>query len=211
MSEIITTGPNATHMIDSKGRAVPLAQVPDSDKLIDQTVRTIVDYADALAAQVARFKGHTFDDVNLTVELLGEKYGVKRGGEKGNVTLTSFDGCKKVEVQVADNIVFGPELQIAKALVDEYIAEFSDGIPPEIEVLLNHAFQVNKAGVVNREALYSLRRLSIAHPTWKRAMEAIADSMRVVGSKEYIRVSRRPTPKSGWKMILVSLSASAAE
>ncbi|MDO5631111.1 MAG: DUF3164 family protein [Paracoccus sp. (in: a-proteobacteria)] len=207
MDQIITSGTDRTHMTDSKGRAVPVEMVSEVDQLIDQTVAKIAEFAEELSAQVARFKGHTYDDVNTTLELMAEKYGVKRGGQKGNVTLTSFDGCTKVEVQVADNIVFGPELQIAKQLVDEYIAEFSDGLPPEIEMLMNHGFQVNKVGTVNREALYSLRRLPIKHPIWDRAMEAIGDSMRVVGSKEYVRISRRENPRAGWKMIPISLSA----
>lgn len=204
---IITSGEDRTHMTNSKGHDVPIAMVSDSDKLIDDVVTKIAEFADELSARISRFKGHTYDDVNATVELLAEKYGVKRGGAKGNIILTSYDGCTRVEVQVADNIVFGPELQVAKQLVDEYIAEFSDGVSPEIEVLLNHAFQVNKAGAVNREALYSLRRLPIDHPVWNNAMKAIGDSMRIVGSKEYIRVSRREDPRAGWKMIPVSLSA----
>lgn len=207
MKTIITSGPDRTHMTDSKGRDVPVEMVSDADKLIDDVVTKIVDFADELSARISRFKGHTYDDVNTTIELLAEKYGVRRGGAKGNITLTSFDGLTKVEVKVSDNIVFGPELQIAKQLVDEYIAEFSDGLSPELEVLLNHAFQVNKAGAVNREALYSLRRLPIDHPVWNRAMQAIGDSMRIVGSKEYVLVSRRPNPRSGFKAIPISLSA----
>ncbi len=207
LNALVTSGPDRTHMINGKGHAVPIAMVSEVDQLIDQTVQKIAEYADDLAAQVARFKGHTHDDVAATVDLLAEKYSVTRGGAKGNTTLTSFDGCTKVEIKVADNITFGPELQIAKQLVDEYISEFSDGLAPELEVLLNHAFQVDKAGAVNREALYALRRLPITHPVWDRAMQALTDSMRVVGSKEYVLISRRPHARAGWKSIPISLAA----
>jgi Protein of unknown function (DUF3164) len=110
--EITITGENPTHMLDSKGRAVPVAFVKDADKLITQTVGKIHDFAVDLSETVGRFKGHTFDDVYTTVALLAESYGVKRGGDKGNITLTSFDGLKRVSIKVAQQLAFGPQLQI---------------------------------------------------------------------------------------------------
>lgn len=204
---IVTDGENATHMIDSQGRAVPVERVRAWEKLMDQTVRVIVGHGRELSAQVARFKGHTFDDIVACQELLAENYNVKRGGARGNVTLTSFDGLMRVHVKHADNIVFGPELQVAKHLVDEYIAEFSDGLPSEIEVLLTHAFQTDKEGVVNRAALYSLRRLDMGdHPKWRAAMEAIADSMRVIGARTYIVIETRETLDAPWRAIPINLA-----
>mgnify|MGYP001156550081 CR=1 FL=1 len=50
------------YMADSKGRHVPVELVKPADRLIDQTVRTVMGYADDLSAQIARFKGHCFDD-----------------------------------------------------------------------------------------------------------------------------------------------------
>ncbi|MFP4004891.1 MAG: DUF3164 family protein [Alphaproteobacteria bacterium] len=195
------------YMMDSKGRMVPEHLVKQSDLLMDQTVRKMLEFAEDLNKQIARFKGHCFDDIYTATDLLAESYGVKRGGAKGNVTLITFDGCAKVEVKVQDHIDFGPELQAAKQLVDECIGDWSEGSREEIRALVNHAFDVEKTGRVNREALFRLRRLDIDDPRWKKAVEAINDSIRVIGSKAYIRFATRPTPRDRWRYVPIDLAA----
>ncbi len=201
------TTPNPDYMTDPKGHLVPINLVSDADKLEDQTVNDIVKFATDLSGQIARFKGHTFDDVNTAAELMGEQYGVRKGGQKGNMTFTSYDGCRKVQVQVADNITFGPQLQIAKGLIDECIEEWSEKSNDEIKALVNHAFDVGKEGQVNRTALFSLRRMNIKHPKWKQAMQAITDSIRIVGTKSYVRIYERKDAQASWEMIALNIAA----
>jgi hypothetical protein len=197
----------AGYMRDGKGRLVPEKAVSDADKLIDQTVRKIIGFARVLEAQIARFKGHCFDDVAALQYLLDEQYGAKRGGEKGNVTLVSFDGLYKVAVQIADNLTFGPELQSAKLKVDECIGRWAAGAKDEIRALVNHAFAVDQQGKINRAALFQLRRLKIEDEDWKLAMQALTDSIRVIGSKEYIRFYYRTGIEKPWMPVLIDLAA----
>lgn len=194
-------------MTNAKGHRVPINLVSEADKLEDQTVNDIVKYAVELSEQIKRFKGHTFDDVNTTIELMGEQYGVTKGGQKGNVTLTSFDGCRKVQVQVADNIELGPQLQIAKGLIDECLEEWSDGSRDEIKLIVEMAFDVGKEGKVNKQALFMLRRAKIDHPKWQQAMKAIADSIRTIGTKSYVRIYQRATPMAAWHMVQLNIAA----
>jgi hypothetical protein len=194
------------YMRDAGGRLVPLPAVKPEHLLEDQTVRKIVAYADELSAQIARFRGHCFDDVTTFVDLLAEKYGGRRGGAKGNTTLTSYDGCLRVVVQVQDQLSFGPELQVAKGLVDECITAWAEGARTEIRALVEHAFQVDREGRINRAALFQLRRLEIDDPTWKAAMAAIGDAIRVIGSREYVRFHRRPHPKARWEAISIDVA-----
>jgi hypothetical protein len=194
------------YMRDAGGRLVPLAVVRPEHMLEDQTVRKIVTYADELSAQIARFRGHCFDDVTTFVDLLAEQYGGRRGGAKGNTTLTSYDGCLKVVVQVQDQLSFGPELQVAKGLVDECITAWAEGARTEIRALVEHAFNVDREGRINRAALFQLRRLEIDDPTWKAAMTAIGDAIRVIGSREYVRFYRRANPKARWEAISIDVA-----
>jgi hypothetical protein len=196
-----------SYMTDSSSRMVPVEVVKPEHALEDQVVRKIIAFAEDLSAQVSRFRAHTVDDVTAFQELLAEKYGGKRGGKKGNVTLTSYDGCQKVVVQVQDVMTFGPELQVAKAKVDECIVAWSEGASDEIRALVEHAFQVDKEGRINRAALLQLRRLDIADPTWQAAMTALADAMRIIGSREYVRFYKRGDPKARWQAITVDLAA----
>jgi hypothetical protein len=194
-------------MRDAKARLVPLEMVKPVDLLVDQTVRKMMAYADELSAVVARFKGHSFDDVGALEALISEKYEAKLGGAKGNITITTVDGCMRVQVQVQDQIEFGPELQAAKALVDECISEWSEGARSEIRALVLDAFQVDKAGLINRGKLFQLRRINIRDDAWLRAMEALSDSIRVIGSKTYMRFYRRENPQAAWKAVTIDMAA----
>jgi hypothetical protein len=210
MSGETMSASDAGYMINAKGHQVPLNLVKPSDRQIDETVREIHGYANDLMNQIARFRSHTYDDLGALMELLADQYGVQMRGMKeggrGNVSFKSYDRLIKVEISVQDYVEYGPELQIAKKLVDQYIHEVSEGVPDEVKALLNHAFEVDKLGKVNREALYTLRRLDIDHPTWKRAMEAVKDSQRVESTREFVRISTRPNTQVGFKSMQINLA-----
>lgn len=192
---------------DAKGRLVPESQIRPQDLLEDQTVEKILGYAEELSAQIARFGAHTLEDVDSYLAILREQYGASKGGRKGNITLTSYDGTRKVSIQVADRIAWGPELQIARDLVDECVGEWAEGARSEIRTLVQHAFQPDKQGEVSREAVLALRRIEIDDPRWKKAIAAIGDAIRVVGSKTYVRFYRRARPDARWEAVPIDLAS----
>ncbi|WP_341990337.1 DUF3164 family protein [Azorhizobium sp. AG788] len=198
-----------SYMTDAKGNLVPLALVKPVDVLMDETVRKIIGYARELSARIARFKGHTYDDICSLQALIAQDYGAKLGGSKGNITLTTYDGTERVQVQVADLIEFGPELQAAKKLVDACLSEWSEGSRDEIQAIVARAFQVEKEGTVNRAELFMLLRVEIADARWQRAMDAIRDSIRVIGSKTYFRFYEREDADGTlgeWQAISIDLA-----
>lgn len=195
------------YMTGPKGELVPVEAVKPADKLMHETVMKILGYAQPLAEQIARFKQHTFEDVDSFVALLDQEYGARAGGRKGNITLTSFDGLVKVQVQVADHISFGPELQTAKSLVDECLKDWTSEARTEIRAIVNRAFNVDKEGKVNRAELLGLLRLDIEDGRWGRAMDAIRDSMRVIGSKRYVRFYRRDHAQAQWRAVPIDIAA----
>lgn len=195
------------YMRDSRGALVPERLVKPTDMLIDQTVRRIMAFAEELSAQISRFKAHTFDDVGALQELLAQQYGAGVGGRKGNITLTTYDATMKVQVQIQDHVTFGPEMQVAKSLVDDCIAGWADGVRAELRALVEHAFQVDKEGQINRGALYQLRRVDIDDDRWRSAMAALTDSMRIVGTSTYVRFYRRSTPQGAWRPVTIDLAS----
>lgn len=195
-----------TYMPDAKGNLVPVELVAPAAQLEDETVRKIIGYAMALSEQVARFKGHTFEDLGAFEALLEQEYGVTKGGAKGNKTFMSHDGLFKVTVQVADHIDFGPQLQIAKGLVDECLNEWAADSGPEIRAIVTSAFNTDKAGQINRTEIFKLLRLEIGDARWKEAMRAIRDAMRIVGSKTYVRCYQRPTRDAAWQAVTIDLA-----
>lgn len=194
------------YLHDAKGNLVPIETVRASDLLMDEMVRKVTGFARDLSAQIGRFKAHTFADVNGLQALIAQEYGVSVGGKKGNITLTTFDGLEKVQVQVADLIEFGPELQAAKQLIDECLVDWSADSGVELRALVNRVFNVEKEGQINRAELFMLLRVEIDDGRWKRAMEAIKDSIRVIGSQTYVRFYERSAPDAPWNPISIDLA-----
>lgn len=195
------------HMRDSRGSLVPMTAIKPVDLLMDEAVRSMLGRAQAQSAAIATFKVDTFAQVRAFMALLAQHHGTKLGGTKGNVTLTSFDGMFKVQVQVADQIEFGPELQVAKGLIDECLTEWASGSGAELRAIVNRAFSVEKEGQINRHELLRLMQVNITDPRWVSAMEAIRGSMRVIGSREYIRFYRRDRIDGPWQAVTLDLAS----
>lgn len=194
------------YMADAKGALVPVDLIRAEDLLEDETVRKIVGYAQALSDQISRFKAHTFDDLGSFEAILAQEYGSSKGGAKGNKTLMSHDGLMKVQVAVADRIDFGPQLQIAKDLIDECLNEWAAEARDEIRTIVTRAFNTDKEGQINRSEIFMLLRLDITDPRWRRAMDAIRSAMRVVGSKTYVRCYQRSSVEAVWEPITIDLA-----
>lgn len=205
---VITLG-NNKYMRDARGALIPLEQVKPADKLEDETVRKVMKFARELSDQIARFKGHTFEDLNAFQSLLEQEYGTaaKRGGAKGNVTFQSYDGTLKVQVQIADQLSFGPQLQQAKTLIDECLVEWGAESRAEIRALVNRIFSVEREGQINRAGLFQLLRLEITDERWLRAMEAMRDAIRVTGTKAYLRFYERDSSDAAWSSVTIDLAA----
>ncbi len=192
---------------DGEGRLIPENMVKPIDKARDDLVRELVGKAKAASAVLADFKAKAFGDIGAFVEMSGEQYGVKLGGVKGNVTLLSFDGRYKIVRQIQEHLVFDERLQAAKQLIDECIQAWTESSSDEIKALINDAFQVNKEGNINTARVLGLKRLNINDEKWLRAMQAIADSVQVAGSKPYIRIYERVGDTNQYQPISLDVAA----
>lgn len=192
---------------NAKGNLVPDSKVKPIDKLRDQLVKDLCSKAEVRSAEMSKFKLTTLGDVHAFIEASVEQYGVKAGGKKGNVTLTSFDGKLKVVLQMQDRITFGEQLQAAKVLIDQCVTRWSAGSNDNIKVLITDAFQVDKEGLINTGRVLGLLRLDIQDDDWKKAMQAIADSRQVADTKPYIRFYKRAETSAEWKSINMDLAA----
>jgi hypothetical protein len=193
-------------MEDAKGSFVPIELVKDIDKLRDQLVREIAAEAEALSQKLTVAKSKWMADIAAFVELSAEKYDVKMGGQKGNVTLSSYDGRIKILRAMADRLIFDERLQIAKQLIDDCIKEWTSESRPEIKALIDNAFEVDSQGKINTGRVLGLRKLDIADLKWKAAMQAIADSVLVASTIAYIRIYRRQE-NGNYKQVNLDLAA----
>ncbi|WP_273456374.1 DUF3164 family protein [Nevskia ramosa] len=176
---------------DAEGRLVAEELIKPIDKAREQLVGELIERARVLSADLQRFKAVAFGDIAAFIELSAEQYSAKIGGNKGNVTLTSFDGRYKIQRSIQDTLVFDERLQAAKQLIDQCVQTWGANGDPKIMTLVNDAFQVGKEGRINTGRVLGLRRLEITDPDWQNAMKAISDSARVAHSKPYIRFYER--------------------
>jgi len=197
---------NTDYMTNAQGHRVPIDLVSDIDKARNDLVQEIVSAANALRETMINFKIDTLADIGAFVELSAEKYGAKLGGKKGNVTLTSYDGSYKVVRSIGEYLVFDERLQVAKELIDECIHVWSKGSNDNIRALVEHAFQVDKQGKVSTGRILGLTRLDIKDATWRKAMQAITDSMQVSGTATYVRVYRRIGDDDQWEQVALDIA-----
>lgn len=194
-------------MEDAKGRLVPVESIKDIDMARHDLVLELFQKARRLQVQMKDFKLAMLGDIGAFIDLAAEKYTVKLGGTKGNVSLISFDGRLKIQRAIAESITFDERLQAAKSLIDQCIHRWTEGSRNEIKVLVDDAFQVDKEGQISTSRVLGLRRHAIDDPEWKQAMEAIADSIQVTGSKTYVRFYHRTGPDEKWQALPLDLAA----
>lgn len=176
---------------NSRGHLVPIDLISEIDRSRDDLVREIVDKAQQLRESMRIFKRQAFDDMTAFAALSAEKYGVKLGGTKGNLTLTSFDGRYQVKLSHADIKTFDERLHAAKEMVDACIHRWTAGSRAEIKALVEHAFQTDKEGKISVSRIYTLLQLDIDDSEWQQAMQALRESMQVISTSTYIRIYQR--------------------
>jgi len=120
---IETTIPEG-YMVNSQGYLVPVEQVKPIDIARNDLVLETVTTFGVMQRAMSEMKKRVMGDIDAFVEMSAEQYGVSLGGKKGNITLMSFDGSYKLQLQISEYITFDERLQVAKTLIDECIHEW---------------------------------------------------------------------------------------
>ena len=175
---------------NAAGDLVAVANIKPAHKLEDELVTSLSARAVELSELLAAFRADALSEIYAYRDLIAAEYGAKKSAG-GNMTLTAFDGSLQIQLAVAKSITFGPELQAAKALIDQCVTRWSEGANDNLRTLVFDAFQTDRQGKISTDKVLGLRRLAIEDEDWKKAMEAISDAVRVTGSKTYIRFYRR--------------------
>lgn len=108
---------------DARGCLIPVEQIKEIDKARDELVREKVAKVKAMQRELKALKLELMGDIAAFGELSAERYGAKLGGDKGNITLQSFDGRYRIKRQYNESIGFDEGLRAAKALIDECLEE----------------------------------------------------------------------------------------
>ena len=179
------------YMEDVQGRLVPLSKVDPIDRARDELVRELVERARATRESLRRTKAGMMGDIAAFVSLSAEEHGVRYGGQKGNVSLLSYDGRYKVVRSMADAITFDERIHAARELINECLRDWTEGSSENLRAVVDAAFDLDREGRMSAGRILGLRRIKVDDPRWRAAMEAISDSVQIVGNKPYVRVYER--------------------
>lgn len=193
--------------LKKNGDKVHPDRVKVEDKLKDEMIGKILERSEVVAKTIKNFKEDSYDEVDAYFDLLLSKYGIQpKKGAKGNYTLENFSGTAKVQVSIAENIVFDEKLKIAKLKIDEYLAEITEHSSSDIQTLINKVFEVDKKGEVNPRKILVLKSYDIEHHLWLSAMEIISESVEVASSKSYIRFYTRESIDEKYNLVTLDIA-----
>lgn len=196
----------AGYMRNAAGHLVPIDQVREQDLLRDQVAGALAEHAVQIHTQLKAFKARALADIADLVRIGAEKYKLNIGGEKGNVTITTYDGQYKVVRAYAERITFTEEIEAAKALINACIIRWSEGANDNIRALVDRAFRTDSKGQIKTAAVLELLRLEITDDEWERAMDAIRDSIQSTGTAVYVRVYQRIDGTDQYRAISLDLA-----
>ena len=195
------------YMRNALGHLVPLDQVREQDLLRDQVAKTLAAEAIELNQRLKNFKARALGDIAGLVQIAGERYGARMGGDKGNVTVSTYDGSLRVQRSVAEKIAFTEEILAAKTLITQCIDRWSEGANANYRALVDRAFKTDASGRLKTSSILDLLRLEIEDEDWKNAMRAIHDSIQAVGTSTYVRVYQRVGDSDQYESIPLDLAA----
>lgn len=191
--------------IDGTGDAIPPKYIDKWDKDQDRLVNKLIKKAEKVNDAISKLRDECFDEIEKFMDETEKQYDIKVKTKGGNKSLTDFSHTMKVDLVVAHQIRFDDRLALAKSIIDECIKKWSKGSDDKIRLLIEQAFQVDKKGNLDKDRVLGLKKLKIKDEDWKRAMQIINDSTKVVGSKRYIRFAMK-NAKDQWTSIPIDIA-----
>ena len=178
---------------DHNGFDVPVTAIGKIDLKKNQTAIKIAEKFKEMAVRLQNLKDFAFDAADEIYELQLKAYEIDgRDVErmKGNFTFFSYDKRFKVEVNIGQRLEFDDKINLAKAEIDEYLKEITEGQNSDILIIVNNAFTTVR-GKLDPKRILQLFSYQIKNVRWKKAMEILQDSITTNHSKRYIKVSER--------------------
>ena len=193
------------HFRDARGKIVHMSLITDADATRDATVVSTVLRAIDMAATVNAFFADILGELEAFCELSAERFGTSFGKTE-SYAMTSYDGRFKVAVACDATLTVNETINTAKKLLDECIADWTNGGKPQAVALVQDTFRQGKFGRISIARLLTLLRHKNAEAfkgdeRFQQVCKAIESSLQETGKKRYIRFHHRATPADKWVMV----------
>ncbi|WP_040509159.1 DUF3164 family protein [Gluconobacter morbifer] len=190
------------------GSRIPARRYDPRRLLAHDTAHKLVSQAHVLRDIIREEKLKFYAEVDAYIDLVLESYGARLGGSRGGLRIEAIDGVCKVDVSVTDYQSVTAAIEAARVLMNEILDDLVGDASDDLRAIVANAFARNsKTGKISTERVLSLRQLSLSHPKWPQAKDAISDAVVTAGSKRYIRFHERATPSDPWKQVDLNFSS----
>lgn len=205
----IPTNSNVTNgdvkaLIDPFGRAVPFAYVKPYDRMRDRQVNRVFCEAIKLRGAIEKFVADSISAVGKVTDLR------EKASERGNISVTSFDGRRRVSIRQQYHIVFDARVAHARDLMLGYIngvvAKVSGDDAVAIKALIDEAFKATPNGILSAGRVLALIKMNINNADWREAVNILKDSLTPVAGKRYLVVEFKTDHNSDWESIRLDIS-----
>lgn len=193
---------------DPSGDKVAAKYVGPYDRKRDQIANQISSLWLKEEERLNVIKEKTVELIEKLQEAAARDTGVKPlGGKKGNIQFRSFDGRITIALDNAKRTEFDERLSIAQSLIMEAVQELSAGEhSADLVEIATRAFQPRKSGNLDMQRIRDLKNYQVKHPKWKQAMDIITKCERVIGHRQYVRVSIRDTEDKAPRSIILDIA-----
>lgn len=191
-------------MIDSAGHEVPTKYVSAYDKLRDRNVKKIVGCARNIRNNLESF-------VQNSIALLDQVAGLKETlGEKGNLSVSSFDGLMRVSIRQRYNIFLDERVIKAREKMLGYINGVLTRVKPEdaaaMRIIVEEAFRVGANQMLSTAKVVQLLRMNIKNADWIDAQQILKDSLKPQKGKRYLTIETRPNMNHDFRSIRLDIA-----
>jgi hypothetical protein len=191
MSNITERKKTGKVFTDHHGNEIPAAYIHKIDKQKDATAKKLHAKAVKLSKALQEFKNEALTQCDALYEQMLEENKVTiRENARGGYSIMTIDKAIKVEITISETISFNEKIDFAQSKIKEYLAEKTQGVDNDLQLLVNEAFKTRK-GRLDTKRVIGLLKLNITHRLWVEAMELIKQSIEQNNTKRYMRIWER--------------------
>ncbi|RWR26822.1 DUF3164 family protein [Sinirhodobacter populi] len=172
------------------GSYVDINKLEPRKQLAHGLVAQLFPQAEEQSARLADLKRLALREMLAYRQMMLDDYEVQIGGPGGGFQLRSVCGTMMIKLEVAKQTTFGPEIEAAKALIDQFLETKLEGSSVEIKAIIEKVFKVNRKGRLDTYGILGLQEHKFDDPLWQRAMKAIEDAIIRDNATTYIRFYR---------------------
>lgn len=192
--------------IDPEGNHIPEKYVPAHERREDALVMTAAESMLAINEAMQQAKAVIMQKFEQYLADLAAEGGEGELNPGGNYTLRDFSGIYKFEVSNAKIQQFDDRIKVAAQKLERVIDTWAVGAAgrDELKTLATEAFESDQQGRISPSKVFGLQKrlrgLAATNPEIAEVVRLISESIRVIGRKQYITLSRRAEDGS-WESV----------